>query len=76
MDVKELINLGGELRGIGHRRHQLAERVSRGANEGDSSESRELYEELESVTSQAISLMEKQRDILRQEMNRLGNQPR
>jgi hypothetical protein len=72
MNRDELRNLGEQLRGIGHRRRELAERVSAEVREGDSQDSRTLYEELSEVTGQAISLMQRQRDILEQEISQLG----
>ena len=68
MDKKELISLGEQLRGIGHRRRELAERVYSEVQEGDTRDSRALYEELAYVTTQAIGLMEKQRTILQDEI--------
>ena len=70
MDRKQLIDLGEQLRGIGHRRRELAERVYAETQEGDTEESRELYEELAYVTTQAIELMQRQRDILQDAVNR------
>lgn len=71
MDRQELVNLGEQLRGIGHRRRELAERVYAEASEGDARESRELYQELAQVTTQAIELMQRQRSILEQEIRPL-----
>jgi hypothetical protein len=68
VDREGLKNLGKELRGIGHRRRELAERVYNEATEGDTEESRELYKELSNVTAQAIDLMQRQRDILEKEV--------
>lgn len=70
MNRRELSELGEQLRGIGHRRRKLAERVLAEAHEGDTEESKELYQELAFVTTQAIELMQRQRDILQQAVNR------
>lgn len=72
MDRKELAGLGEQLRGIGHRRRELAESVHAEVQEGDTEESRELYRELADVTTQAIELMQRQRDILQQAVNKPG----
>jgi hypothetical protein len=71
MDKQELINLGEQLRGIGHRRRELAERVFAETADGDARDSKQLYQELASVTDQAISLMRRQKEILEDEVSRL-----
>jgi len=71
MDRHELERLGDQLHGIGHRRRELAQKVLTEAKEGDPRKSRELYQELVDVTSQAIDLMQQQRDILRKEIVRM-----
>lgn len=73
MDREQLERLGDQLHGIGHRRRELAQRVLSEANEGDPLRSRELYQELSDVTGQAIELMQRQRDILRKEIGKIGN---
>ncbi len=72
MDKQELIRLGEQLHGIGHRRRELAERVYTEATEGDTQKSRQLYQELADVTTRAIDLMQRQRDILEKEIGQLG----
>lgn len=74
MDKQQLINLGEQLRGIGHRRRELAERVYAEASEGATLESLALYRELSDVTSQAIDLMQKQREMLEKETEHRGTQ--
>ncbi|MGE5579406.1 MAG: hypothetical protein ACM3WU_05100 [Bacillota bacterium] len=71
MDRHELERLGDQLHGIGHRRRELAQKVLAEATDGDPRRSRELYQELADVTTQAIELMQKQRDILRKEISRI-----
>ncbi|MGE5560563.1 MAG: hypothetical protein ACM3XN_05870 [Chloroflexota bacterium] len=71
MNKQELIDLGEQLRGIGHRRRELAERVFAEAADGDTADSKQLYQELASVTDQAITLMKRQKDILESEVRKL-----
>lgn len=70
MDKRELINLGEQLRGVGHRRRELAERVYSAVNQGQHAGTGALFDEFDYVTSQAIELMEKQREILGREFGR------
>lgn len=72
MDRHELERLGDHLHGIGHRRRELAQRVLEEASDGPR-RSRELYQELADVTTQAIDLMQQQRDILRKEIGRISS---
>ena len=72
MDKQELIRLGEQLHGIGHRRRELAERVYAEAAEGNTETSRQLYRELADVTTRAIDLMQQQRDILEKEIGQPG----
>jgi len=76
MDRHELERLGDHLHGIGHRRRELAQRVLEEVSDGDPRRSRELYQELADVTTQAIDLMQQQRDILRKEIGRIGSTER
>jgi hypothetical protein len=70
VNKNELIDLGEQLRGVGHRRRELAERVYSAASEGQHAGAGPLFDEFDHVTSQAIELMEKQRDILAREYGR------
>ena len=76
MNRAELESLGEQLRGIGHRRRELAERVSAEVREGDAQDSQTLYRELSDVTGQAIGLMQRQRDILETEITQLAGSTR
>jgi hypothetical protein len=65
-DRSELLTLGERLHGVGHRRRQLAESVLAAIAEGDLGGSRDDYEELVLVTSEAIELMRQQQEMLGQ----------
>jgi hypothetical protein len=70
VDIRQLEQLGDQLRGIGHRRRELVEMVSGAVGEGERGDAGALYEELSDVTSQAIDLMERQRRIIAEEVAR------
>ncbi len=57
MDRQQFEQLGEELRKMGHRRRQLAEKIFKEVKEGDDSTSKRLYEELSDVSDQAINIM-------------------
>jgi hypothetical protein len=64
MDFKKLEQLGDELRGIGHRRRELVEEIYQEVQEGDSQSSKQLYQELSSVSDQAIEIIQQQKQIV------------
>ncbi|MDF2947329.1 MAG: hypothetical protein K0S51_2008 [Bacillales bacterium] len=71
MDFKQLEQLGEELRGCGHKRRELVEKIYQEVQDGDSLSSRELYEELSNVSNQAIGIMERQKQIFDEELGRM-----
>ncbi|OEH85007.1 hypothetical protein BHU72_07410 [Desulfuribacillus stibiiarsenatis] len=71
MDWHELNDLGDQLRDIGHRRRELAEKIVSEVEEGDQEESIHLYQELSSLSNSAIELMTKQKRMIEQKIKRL-----
>ncbi|BCJ87523.1 hypothetical protein [Effusibacillus dendaii] len=71
MDRNQFEHLGNQLRDLGHRRRELAEEIFNEVREGDAISSRSLYQKLSSVSEQAITLMNKQKEMLDQELNQL-----
>lgn len=71
MDRNQLEQLGDELRGIGHRRRELAEQIFQEVQEGDNQSSKELYQELSHISDQAIDIMTRQKEMFDQEVQRL-----
>lgn len=57
---RDLENLGDQLRDLGHRRRELAGRVFEEAESGDLASSQSSYRQLDEVTGQAVSLMQRQ----------------
>ncbi len=57
MDHRQLEKLGGELRGTGHKRRQLVEQIYQEMSEGDQETSKELYEQLSTISDKAIEIM-------------------
>ncbi|WP_019156982.1 hypothetical protein [Robertmurraya massiliosenegalensis] len=68
MDFKQLEQLGEELRGIGHTRRQLVEKIYQEVKEGDQHQSKELYKELSNVSDQAIGIIQRQKEIFDEEV--------
>lgn len=71
MDFKKLEQLGDELRGMGHRRRELVEQIYQEVQEGDSQTSQKLYQELSSVSEQAIEIIKQQKQIFDDAIERL-----
>jgi hypothetical protein len=71
MDFKRLEQLGDELRGIGHRRRELVEKIYQEVQEGDSNTSKELYEELSHVSDQAIGIIQQQKQMVDEVVGRM-----
>jgi hypothetical protein len=71
MDFNQLEQLGDELRGIGHKRRQLVEQIYQEVQEGDQKSSKQLYQELSSVSEQAIGIIQHQKELFDQEVNQM-----
>ena len=71
MDFNQLEQLGDELRGIGHKRRQLVEQIYQEVREGDQKSSKQLYQELSSVSEQAIGIIQHQKELFDQEINQM-----
>lgn len=63
MDFRQIEQLGEDLREIGHKRRQLVEKIYQEVTEGDQQSSKELYQELSRVSDEAISIIERQKQI-------------
>lgn len=72
MDRQQFEKLGEELRSVGHKRRQLAERIFQEVKEGDNSSSKKLYEKLSDVSDQAIDIMMRQKNLFDKEVQRLS----
>lgn len=71
MDIQYLEELGEHLRSLGHRRRELVERILSEVDEGDCSSSKHLYQELSQISEEAISLMQKQKSMIDEEISKL-----
>lgn len=71
MDRHQLEQLGDELRQIGHRRRELAERVFQQVEEGDTHSSKELYEQLSETSNKAIEIIQRQKEMFDDELQKL-----
>ena len=71
MDRNQLEQLGEKLREIGHKRRQLAEKILQEVEDGDNPASKSLYQELSSISDQAIEVMLQQKAMFDQEVKNL-----
>lgn len=71
MDQVQLEQLGDQLRRVGHRRRELVEQTYQEVKEGDEDSSRELYRELSQISDQAIQIIERQKEMFDEEVNRI-----
>jgi hypothetical protein len=69
--VKPLTELGEELRSLGHRRRELVDQIVSEIKDKDPASSKDLYQELSDISEQAISLMQQQKEIVDQEIQRI-----
>ena len=72
MDHRELEEIGENLRSLGHERREVVQQIMSSVD-GGSPEVGKLYRELDEISERAIGLMERQRNVIRQE---LGDQIR
>ena len=71
MDRQELERLGNELRDLGHQRRELAERILTEVKEGDNRSSKQLYQELSTISEKAIQLMTRQKEMFDNEVRHM-----
>lgn len=71
MDFNQLDQLGEELRSVGHRRRELVEQIIQEVNEGDTQTSKELYSELRNISDHAISIIDRQKQLIDSEVQRM-----
>jgi hypothetical protein len=71
MDLNQLENLGEELRSVGHKRRQLVEQIVEEVNERDIEASKDLYRELINISDQAIEIIDRQKQLIDDEVQKL-----
>lgn len=71
MNYNQLEQLGEELRGIGHQRRKLVEQIYQEVQEGDTQSSKNLYQELSSISDQAIHIIEQQKQLFDEEVRNM-----
>jgi hypothetical protein len=71
MDLNQLENLGEELRSVGHKRRQLVEQIVEEVNERDIEASKDLYKELINISDQAIEIIDRQKQLIDDEVQKL-----
>jgi hypothetical protein len=71
MDLNQLENLGEELRSVGHKRRQLVEQIVEEVNERDIEASKDLYRELINISDQAIEIIDRQKQLIVDEVQKL-----
>jgi flagellar biosynthesis chaperone FliJ len=71
MEMRELEQLGEQLRQLGHNRRETVEKIISQVEEGDRTSSVHFYQELSEISSRAISLMQRQKDMIDEEIQKL-----
>lgn len=71
MDRNKIEQLGNQLRDLGHRRRELAERIFNEVQEGDNQTSKQLYQQLSGISERSISLMQQQKDMFDHELRNM-----
>lgn len=74
MDVKELGELGEQLRRLGHDRRKAVAEIVKTA-EQDSGQAKVFYRDLDRISDQAIGLMQRQKSMIREELGTQGMNP-
>lgn len=71
MDLNQLEQIGEELRSVGHQRRQIVEQIVQEVNEGDFQSSKDLYGQLRNVSNQAIQIMDRQKQMIDEEVQKM-----
>ncbi|MDB4894589.1 MAG: hypothetical protein JWN15_851 [Firmicutes bacterium] len=74
MDVKELGELGEQLRRLGHDRRKTVAEIVKNA-EKDAGQANVFYRDLDRISDQAISLMQRQKSMIREDLGPQGMSP-
>lgn len=64
MDHQRLEEIGEKLRSLGHERREVVEEIISDASQGAGPDARRLYRDLDRISEECISLMQKQRDMI------------
>lgn len=69
MDHTRFEQIGEQLRSLGHERREVVEQILRETDQHDQAGARDLYQRLDQVSEQCITLMQAQRDLIRSELD-------
>lgn len=64
MDHQRLEQIGEKLRSLGHERRETVEGILTETRQGDAADARSLYQRLDRISEECISLMEQQRQMI------------
>lgn len=70
MDHQRLEEIGEKLRSLGHDRREVVHEILADTQQGAEADARRLYQELDRISEECISLMERQRDLIAEELKR------
>lgn len=71
MNVSKLESLGEKLRSVGHQRRRIVEQIVQEVNEGDFQSSKDLYMELINISDQAIEIIDHQKGMIEEEVQKM-----
>ena len=69
MDHHKLEEIGEKLRSLGHDRREVVHEIMADARQGQAEDGRRLYQQLDRISEECISLMERQRALIAQQLN-------
>lgn len=68
MDHRQLEEIGETLRSLGHHRREVVQHIVADTDKGAEEQARRLYGELDRISEQCISLMQRQRELIAEEL--------
>lgn len=68
MEHHKLEEIGERLRSLGHNRREVVHEIMADAQQGETEDARQLYQQLDSISEECISLMERQRELIAEQL--------
>lgn len=69
MDHQKLQEIGEKLRSLGHDRREVVHEIMSDTAHGAAADARRLYQELDQISEECISLMQQQRELIADQLN-------
>lgn len=69
MDHHKLGEIGEKLRSLGQDWREVVHEIMADARQGEADDARRLYQQLDRISEECISLMERQRELIAEQLN-------